>query len=113
MTRLHLRMASLAPVALLAAMLPACSSKKHMVERQDFQAVSDYVDKNMRGASVGPEERRKYTESQLGEAHHSDGAVEYWYTSQRDCYYLQLGADGWASWGPGATTDCKKYAVTK
>jgi hypothetical protein len=94
--------------------LGACGGpKQHTVDKQDFQAVSDYVDKNMRTSSAGPEDRRKYTVSQLGAPHHTDGDVEYWYTSQRDCYYLQLGADGWASWGPGVTTDCKKYAVTK
>ncbi|HEY8091896.1 MAG TPA: hypothetical protein VIF09_28740 [Polyangiaceae bacterium] len=100
-------------VTALAMALVACGSKKRLVERQDFQAVTDYVDKNMRGASVGPEERRKYTESQLGAAHHVDGDVEYWYTPPSNCYYLQLGADGWASWGPGMTADCKKYAATK
>ena len=67
----------------------------------------------MRSSGKTAEDRRKYTVSQLGAPHHTDGDVEYWYTTQLDCYYLQLGEDGWASWGPGATADCKKYAVTK
>jgi hypothetical protein len=101
-------------ILLCALGLVACGGpKKHAVDRQDFQAVTDYVDKNMRTSSSSPEDRRKHTVSQLGAPHHTEGDVEYWYTSQRDCYYLQLGEDGWASWGPGVTTDCKKYAVTK
>ena len=111
--RAEMTRASLPVIVALAAVLVACSSKKHVVDRQDFQAVTDYVDKNMKSSSVGPEERRKYTETQLGSAHHVDGDVEYWYSPPSNCYYLQLGADGWASWGPGATTDCKKYAPTK
>jgi hypothetical protein len=97
----------------LAALVACSGTKKHPVDKQDFQAVTDYVDKNMRTSSASAEDRRRYTLSQLGAPHHVDGEVQYWYTTQRDCYYLQLGEDGWASWGPGATTDCKKYAVTK
>ena len=98
----------------LAPPLQACGgTKTHPVAKQDFQAVTDSVDKNMRSSGKTAEDRRKYTESQLGAAHRTDGNVEYWYTTQVDCYYLQLGEDGWASWGPGMTADCKKYAVTK
>ena len=99
---------------LIATGATACGGpKKHPVDRQDFQAVTDYVDKNMRTPSKGPEDRRSYTVSQLGAPHHTDGDVEYWYTRANDCYDLQLGEDGWASWGPGVTADCKKYAATK
>jgi hypothetical protein len=100
-------------LALVAALAACGGPKKHPVDRQDFQSVTDYVDKNMRTPSVGPEDRRDYTIRQLGAPHHKDGDVEYWYTSAADCYYLQLGQDGWASWGPGTTGDCKRFAVTK
>jgi len=98
---------------LLAAPLVACSGpKKRAVTRQDFLAVTDYVDKNMRAGAVTPEDRKKYTVSQLGPPHHVDGDTQYWYSTAVDCYYLQVGEDGWASWGTGALKDCKKWAVT-
>jgi hypothetical protein len=103
----------LSSVALAGALVACSGQKKHRVDRQDFQSVTDYVDKNMRTPSVGPDDRREYTIRQLGAPHHKDGDVEYWYTPEADCYYLQLGSDGWASWGPGTTSDCKRYAVTK
>jgi len=92
--------------------LVACGGpKKKNVTKQDFQAVTEYVDRNMRAPAITPEERRKYTVSQLGGPHRVDGDVEYWYSTAADCYYLQLGEDGWASWGTGATKDCKKWGV--
>jgi hypothetical protein len=97
---------------LLAVLLAACGGpKKKAVTRQDFQAVKEYVDKNMRAPAVTPEERKKYTVSQLGAPHHVDGDTEYWYSTAVDCYYLQVGADGWASWGTAALKDCKEWAV--
>jgi hypothetical protein len=102
-------------VATLAALAPcACSSaKKRHVTKEELQTTSDYVDRNMRAASVMPDDRRKYVASQLGAPHRTEGDQQYWYTTVLDCYYLQLGADGWASWGTGVTSDCKKWAVEK
>jgi hypothetical protein len=98
----------------LSASSAACGgAKKKPVTRQDFAVVTDYVDKNMRGVAVTPEERRTYTISQLGAPHHVDGDTQYWYSNPVDCYYLQLGEDGWASWGTGATADCKRWAILK
>jgi hypothetical protein len=97
---------------LLSATVGACGgAKKKAVTRQDFQAVTDYVDKNMRAGAVTAEDRKKYTVSQLGAPHRVDGETEYWYSTAVDCYYLQVGEDGWASWGTGALKDCKKWAV--
>jgi hypothetical protein len=97
---------------LLAAPLVACSGpKKRAVTRQDFLAVTDYVDKNMSAGAVTPEDRKKYTVSQLGPPHRVEGDTQYWYSTAVDCYYLQVGEDGWASWGTGALKDCKKWAV--
>jgi hypothetical protein len=99
-------------LVLALSILAACGGpKKRAVTRQDFQAVTDYVDKNMRSAAVMPAERRKYTLSQLGAPHHVEGDTQFWYSSAADCYYLQLGEDGWASWGTGATADCQSWAV--
>jgi hypothetical protein len=109
----NLARANLLGVALLlSASLVACGGgKKKAVSRQDFQAVTDYVDKNMRAGAVTPEERKKYTVSQLGPPHRVEGETQYWYSTAVDCYYLQIGEDGWASWGTGALKDCKKWAV--
>jgi hypothetical protein len=99
-------------LVLSAPTLLACGGpKKKYVSRQDFEAVTDYVDKNMRSTAVTAEDRRKYTVLQLGAPHRTEGDTQYWYSSAADCYYLQLGEDGWASWGTGATADCKKWAV--
>jgi hypothetical protein len=99
-------------VLALAMVAAACGGpKKKALTRQDFQAVSDYVDKNMRSAAVTPAERKSYTLSQLGAPHHVEGETQFWYSSAVDCYYLELGADGWTSWGTGATTDCKNWAI--
>ena len=88
-------------LVLALSILPlACGGpKKRAVTRQDFQAVTDYVDRNMRSGEVTPAERKKYTLSQLGAPHHVEGDSQLWYSSAADCYYLQLGEDGWASWG--------------
>ena len=87
---------------LLSASLVGCGGpKKRAVTRQDFQAVTDYVDKNMRAGAVTAEERKKYTISQLGAPHRVEDDTQYWYSTAVDCYYLQVGADGWAL--PGGT----------
>jgi hypothetical protein len=97
---------------LLAATLVSCGgAKKKAVTRQDFLAVTDYVDKNMRAGAVTSDDRKKYTLSQLGPPHRVEGDTLYWYSTAVDCYYLQVGEDGWASWGTGALKDCKKWAV--
>jgi hypothetical protein len=102
----------LAATLLLAAPLVACGGpKKKAVTRQDFLTVSDYVDKNMRAGAVTPDDRKKYTLSQLGPPHRVEGDTQYWYSTAVDCYYLQVGEDGWASWGTAALKDCKKWAV--
>jgi hypothetical protein len=106
------------PVLLVAVALgvvvAACGGpKKHSVDRQELQSVSDHIDKEMRSASASPEDRRAYAVVKLGAPHRVDGDVQYWYTPQSNCFYFQLGADGWASWGPGVTEDCKSYAVVK
>jgi hypothetical protein len=99
-------------VLALSILAAACGGpKKRAVTRQDFQAVTDHVDKNMRSAAVLPAERKKYALSQLGAPHHVEGETQFWYSSAADCYYLQLGEDGWASWGTGATADCQSWAV--
>lgn len=99
-------------VLVLSTPLVACGGpKKKYVTHQDFEAVTDYVDKNMRSAAVSAEDRRKYTVSQLGAPHRVEGETQYWYSTAADCYYLQLGQDGWASFGTGATEDCKKWSV--
>ena len=110
MTRMR-RGILLAALLLLAPLVACGGPKKKAVTRQDFQAVTDYVDKNMRAGAVTPDERKKYTISQLGPPHHVEGDTQYWYSTAVDCYYLQLGEDGWASWGTGALKDCKKWAV--
>ncbi len=106
---------SLALLLLVLALpvpLAACGGpKKHAVTKLDFQAVHDYVDKNMRATAVSADERRKYTVSQLGPPHRTEGDTLYWYSAAVDCYYLQLGEDGWASWGIAATSDCKRWAI--
>jgi hypothetical protein len=102
----------LAALLLSASVVVACGGpKKKAVTRQDFQAVTDYVDKNMRAGAVSTDDRKKYTVSQLGAPHRVEGDTEYWYSAAVDCYYLQVGEDGWASWGTGALKDCKKWAV--
>jgi hypothetical protein len=102
----------LGAVLTLTTVLAACGgTKKKAVTRQDFQTVTDYVDKNMRAAAVTPAERKQYTLSQLGAPHHVEGATQLWYSSASDCYYLQVGEEGWASWGTGTTADCASWAV--
>ncbi len=106
------RAAILLATLLLSASLVACGGqKKKAVTRQDFMAVTDYVDKNMRAGAVTAEERKKYVVSQLGPPHRAEDDTQYWYSTAVDCYYLQVGEDGWASWGTGALKDCKKWAV--
>jgi hypothetical protein len=102
-------------VAVLAALpcLACGGTKRRHVTREDLQTVSDHVDRDMRAAGVTAEERKKYVASQLGAPHRTDGEMQYWYTTVLDCYYLQVGEDGWASWGVGATSDCKKWSVAK
>jgi hypothetical protein len=97
-----------------SAFLAGCGGprKKH-VTKEDMQVVVDYVDRNMRATSVAPDDRKRYVASQLGAPHRTDGGLQYWYTTVLDCYYLQLGEDGWASWGIGATDDCRRWAVAK
>jgi hypothetical protein len=97
-------------MTLLLTLAACAGDRKKPVTRKDFAAVTDYVDKNLKLGTA--EDRRKYTVSQLGAPHRQDGTSTYWYSPVSDCYYLQLGEDGWASWGTGATADCKKWAVT-
>jgi hypothetical protein len=105
--------AALAVVAACICVAACGGVKKHHVTKEELQTTSDYVDRNMRVASVTADDRRKYVATQLGAPHRTDGEQQYWYTTVLDCYYLQLGADGWASWGIGVTSDCKKWAVEK
>jgi hypothetical protein len=100
--------------ALAAAFVVACSGpKKRHVTKDEFQPVVDYVDRNMRAPNVTGEDRKKYVISQLGPPHRSQGELLYWYTTVLDCYYFQVGEDGWASWGIGQTGDCKTYGIAK
>ncbi len=107
-----MRRASVA-VAVLAALVACGGPRKKHVTKEDFQLVADYVDRNMRSQSVTAEARKKYVAEQLGAPHRTDGDLQYWYTTVLDCYYLQVGADGWASWGVGVTAECKKWSVPK
>jgi hypothetical protein len=106
--------ATVTPLALAACALVACGGpKKRHVSKDEFQTVADYVDRNMRNPNVTADDRKKYVTSQLGAPHRTEGELLYWYTTVLDCYYFQVGEDGWASWGVGQTNDCKKWAVTK
>jgi hypothetical protein len=101
--------------ALLAAgCLVGCGGprKKH-VTKEEMQTVAEYVDRNMRAPGVAPDDRKRYVASQLGAPHRTADGLQYWYTTVLDCYYFQVGEDGWASWGIGATSDCKSWAVPK
>jgi hypothetical protein len=109
------RLATVGAAALLsAATLVACGGprKKH-VTKEDMQTVAEYVDRNMRASSVAPDDRKRYVASQLGAPHRTADGMQYWYTTVLDCYYFQVGEDGWASWGIGATSDCGRWAVAK
>jgi hypothetical protein len=105
-------MAVLAASTALASL--ACGGpKKRHVTKEELQVVTDHVDRDMRSPSVSGEDRKKYVVSQLGAPHRTEGYLLYWYTTVLDCYYLQVGEDGWASWGVGATADCNKWSVPK
>jgi hypothetical protein len=109
MTRAHLKMVLAASVTLLA--LAACGPKKMAVERRDFEEVDAYVQKNLRDEGVPAEKRLSYVVSKLGAPHRTNDGSSYWYSSKSNCYYLQVGGDGWTSWGTGITAECEKYAV--
>jgi hypothetical protein len=112
MTRATVAVAVLAVSAALTSLACGGGKKRH-VTKEELQTVSDYVDRSMRAAGVTADERKKYVVSQLGAPHRTEGEMQYWYTTVLDCYYLQVGEDGWASWGVGATSDCKKWSVPK
>ena len=111
MTRAHLKMGLAASVTLLA--LAACGPKKMAVERRDFEEVNEHVQKDMRGDGVSAEKRLDYVISKLGAPHHTSGGSSYWYSPKDNCYYLQVGEDGWTSWGVGVTSDCAIYGVAR
>ncbi len=112
MTRAAVAVVVLAASAALASL--ACGGpKKRHVTKEELQLVSDHVDRDMRSAGLTGEDRKKYVVSQLGAPHRTEGDLQYWYTTVLDCYYLQVGEDGWASWGVGVTADCKKWSVPK
>jgi len=98
--------------SLLMLVAVAGCAKKKVVDRRDFQEVNDYVDKNLHGPDVTTDRRRSYVLSKLGAAHRTSGESMFWYSPAENCYYLQMGADGWTSWGTGVTSECSKYAVT-
>jgi hypothetical protein len=91
--------------------LAACGPKKHAVERRDFEEVDAYVQKNLRDQGVSAERRMDYVVSKLGSPHRTSGVSSFWYSPKSNCYYLQVGEDGWTSWGTGITADCDRYAV--
>lgn len=92
--------------------LAACGPKKHVVDRRDFEEVDSYVQKNLRDEGVSAERRMRYVISKLGAPHRTSDGASYWYSPKSNCYYLQVGPDGWTSWGPGVTEDCERHAVT-
>jgi len=108
MTRARTGLALVA--SLLLAALAACGPKKQALERRDFEEVDAYVQKYLR-ADVPADKRLSYVISKLGAPHRTVGGSSYWYSPKSNCYYLQVGEDGWTSWGPGITADCEKYAV--
>ena len=110
MTRATLLLAT--ALTALALALACGGEKKKPVTTDDLKAVKDYIDTNMRKPGVTAEARKQYVHAQLGAPHHTSGESQFWYTPASNCYYLQIGEDGWASWGTGATADCKKWAVT-
>jgi hypothetical protein len=95
----------------LATALGCSDVKKHAVTKQDFALVNDYVLKKLNFGAHSPAERKQYIVSQLGGPHRTGGDMAYWYTPVADCYYFQMSAEGWGSWGTGATEDCKRWAV--
>jgi hypothetical protein len=99
-------------VAAIAASLACGGPKKKPVTKDDFKIVSDTVNKKLNGASHSPDERKAYVIGQLGAPHRTDGDRQLWYTIKGDCNYLEMGEDGWVSWGTGARdADCDKWGV--
>jgi predicted small lipoprotein YifL len=111
MKRTLLQLSRVTSLMLLFA-LAGCGPKKKVVDRRDFQEVNDYVDKNFHAPGITAEKRRSYVVGKLGSPHRTTGETMYWYSPAVNCYYLQLGEDGWTSWGTGVTDDCSRYAVT-
>jgi hypothetical protein len=109
MTRSRIVLALFAGI--LALSLAGCGPKKQSLERRDFEEVDAYVQKNLRDEGVPAERRMAYVVSKLGAPHRTVGATSYWYSPKSNCYYLQVGEDGWTSWGTGITAECDKYAV--
>jgi hypothetical protein len=108
MKRALLQVFHVASMLVLLASAESCAKKK-VVDRRDFQEVNDYVDKNLRASGVTADKRKKYVLDKLGAPHHTSGGASYWYSTADNCYYLQMGEDGWTSWGTGVTSDCKFY----
>jgi hypothetical protein len=108
MTRRHI---GVGIFLLVAAASAGCGAKKKVVTKDQFKATSDYIFKNMNGNSHPNDERKNYTIGQLGAPHRVDGEKQSWYTAPSECYYYEMKADGWGSWGTGSKDDCDKYAA--
>jgi hypothetical protein len=106
---------ALVQIGVIASVLLALAGcgKKRAVERRDFEEVNEHVQKDMRGDGVSAEKRLDYVISKLGAPHHTSGGSSYWYSPKDNCYYLQVGEDGWTSWGVGVTSDCAIYGVAR
>jgi hypothetical protein len=87
----------------------AChEAKRKPVTKQDLASTSDAVLKGPSGVSSA-DDRKKYVVGRLGAPHRTSGGASLWYTAVGDCYYFQMSAEGWTSWGIGATADCERW----
>ena len=98
-------------VALTATLAAGCAPKKKPGDKTQFSATFDGIMKNMNGNSHSLDERRKYTESQLGPAHRTEPDALYWYTPPTDiCWYYKMSTkDGYGSTGTGNKDECEKW----